>query len=162
MAKKASRTTKEAIDTAHDPALFAVSLLSDAKGFLKAGQILAAQPNLTLPLYFVLSHAVEVILKSYLASHGASEEELRKKVGHRLLRAYSRARKTGFVPADARIPEIIRWMDPYHKSFFFRYRGTGHGCKQLPAPKDFADVVSALVRHIEAIVRKRFNESRNG
>jgi hypothetical protein len=151
---------KRSNTAAYDPQLFAVSLLSDTKGFLKAGQMLASQPTLSLPLYFVLSHAIELILKAYLASQGATEKQLRSKVGHRLLRAYSRAQKKGFTPSDARIPEIIRWISPYHESYFFRYRGTAHGHMQLPAPKDFADVVSALVRQIEPIVRTRFKESR--
>lgn len=134
--------------------------MTDTKGFLKAGHTLASHPTLSLPLYFVLSHAIELILKSYLASHGATEKQLRSEVGHRLLRAYSRARKKGFTPADPRIPEIIRWMTPYHESYFFRYRGTGHGYMQLPAPKDFVDVVDRLVRQIEPIVRKQFKETR--
>jgi hypothetical protein len=162
MEKIIRRAKERTVATVHDPLLFAVSLLSDAKGFLKAGQTLAAQPTLSLPLYFVLCQAIELILKSYLASFGATETELRKEVGHKLLRAYSRARKKGFSPSDARIPEIIRWMSPFHEDFFFRYRGIGHGRVQLPVPNEFADVVSTLVRQIEPIVRKRFRESRSG
>ena len=151
---------KKSDAAAYDPQLVAVSLLSDTKGFLKVGRMLAGQPTLSLPLYFVLSHAIELILKAYLASRGAMEKELRSEIRHRLLRAYSRARKKGFTPSDARIPEIIRWMSPYHQSYFFRYRGTGHGRMKLPAPKDFIDVVSSLVRQIEPVVRRQFKESR--
>lgn len=144
-----------------DLPLLAVSLLSDTKGYLKAAQTLAREATLSLPLYFLLCHAMELILKSYLASQGATEKELRK-IGHRLLRTYGRARKKGFSPSDARVPEIIRWMTPFHEDLFFRYRGTGHGCIQLPATSDLVDIVSSLVRQIEPIVRKRFREHRSG
>lgn len=155
-----SKCTTEGDDSG-DPHLLAVSLLSDTKGYLKAAQTLAREPTLSLPLYFLLCHAIELILKSYLASQGATEKEL-KKIGHGLLRAYGRAQKKGFSPSDTRVPRIISWMTPFHEDFFFRYRGTGHGCIQLPAPSDLVDVVSSLVRQIDPIMRARFREHRSG
>ena len=64
-------------DDLRDPNLLAAGLLTDAKVYLKAARALAAQ-EIWSPEYFLLCHAIELILKSYLASHGATERELKQ------------------------------------------------------------------------------------
>jgi hypothetical protein len=140
-----------------DPASLSAALLTDARLYLKAAEALAAQ-EIWSPEYFLLCHATELILKSYLACHGATEKELRQ-LGHRLLRTYSRARKKGFCPTDVRTTEVIRWLSPFHEVLFFRYR-KGSGFVQYPAPNEVAEVVSSLIRQIDPIVRSRFRASR--
>jgi hypothetical protein len=148
MTKRASQDDKDF----DDPKMLAVALLTGATSYLKAARALPCAPAIWSPQYFLLCHAIELILKSYLASQGATEKELRQ-LGHKMLRAYSRARKKGFSPSDARTAEIIRWMSPFHEDLVFRYRKTGTGFVQLPAPNDLADVVSSLIHQVDRIVR---------
>jgi hypothetical protein len=137
-----------------DTHLLAAAMLSDAKPYLKAARALENEQAIWSPRYFLLCHAIELILKSYLASRGATQKEL-KDLGHNMLKTYARARKLGLTPSDARTTEIIRWLSPFHKDLVFRYR-KGHGSVQLPAPNDLTDVVSSLIDQVDPIVRGLF------
>ena len=89
-----NRRTSLADDGLRDPHLLAVAMLTDAKAYLKAARALARGPTIWSPQYFLLCHAIELILKSYLASQGATEKEVRE-LRHNLLKTYARARKKG-------------------------------------------------------------------
>ena len=78
------------------------------------------------PTYYLLCHGIELALKSYLAASGVSEDALRK-LRHDLKRALRDAQRRGFVPADDRFPEIVKWLTPYHLDHFFRYPRTPSG-----------------------------------
>jgi hypothetical protein len=155
--KSVPRSTPLRDDDIRDPTLLAAGLLMDAKSYLKAARALAGQ-EIWSPEYFLLCHAMELILKSYLAARGATEKEL-KQLSHHLVRTYARARKKGFCPSDARTAGVIRWLSPFHEDLVFRYRKS-IGSVQYPAASDVADVVSRLIRQIEPIVRGRFRASR--
>ena len=135
--------------------LLAAAVLTDAGLYLKAARALENEQAIWSPRYFLLCHAIELILKSYLASHGATQKEL-KDLGHNLLKTYARARKQGLIPSDARTAEVVRWLSPFHKDLVFRYRKSSAGFVQLPDPNALADVVSSLNDQVDPIVRGRF------
>jgi hypothetical protein len=59
----------------------------DAKAYVQAAEVLisSSTPNINQPLYFLLSHALELTLKAYLLARGADEADLIK-IGHNLKR----------------------------------------------------------------------------
>jgi hypothetical protein len=155
--KKAKALVKD--DGLGDSCMLAVAFLTHAKPYLQAArELIRGKSTLIYPQYFLLCHAMELVLKSYLACQGATESELRG-LRHDLLLAYARARKKGFVPSDARIPEIIRWMSPFHEELVFRYHKTSRTV-QLPVSNELADVVSGLILQVEPVVRGRFRANR--
>jgi hypothetical protein len=131
----------------------AAAMLTDARLYLKAAHALENEQAILSPQYFLLCHAIELILKSYLASHGATQREL-KGLGHDMLKTYARARKHGLIPADPRTAEIVRWLSPFHKDLVFRYR-RARGYVQYPDPNQLTDVVSNLIGQIDPLVRQR-------
>jgi hypothetical protein len=149
------RTAKIVDEGFRNTNLLAAALLTDARLYLKAAHALEDEQTIWSPRYFLLCHAIELILKSYLASHDASQKEL-KDLGHNMLKAYARARKRGLKPSDPRTTEIIRWLSPFHKDLVFRYRKSSAGFVRYPDPKELADVVGNLIGQIDPIVRERF------
>jgi hypothetical protein len=143
-----------------DPNLLAAAMLTDARLYLKAARALSHEQTIWSPLYFLLCHAIDLILKSYLASQGATQSELKGSLGHDLLKTYARARKRGFTPSDVRTAEIVRWLSPFHKELVFRYRSGRSGFTQLPDPNELADVVSNLIDQVDPIVRGLFRGRR--
>ncbi len=138
------------------PGTLAVRFLTDAKEYLQTARALEhIEDRLPAgPYYFLLCHAIELVLKSFLATRGATEEQLTKRFGHKLLKAYKRAQTRGLSPSDPRIPEIIEWMHPFHEGMVFRYRQTGS--KRLPAFGELLDAVASLIGDVEPVVRDHF------
>jgi hypothetical protein len=139
-----------------NPKELAAACLTDARSYLKAARVLNQAGDMAglFPSYFVLCHLLELILKAYLAAHGADEPDLRY-IGHDLLLAYACARRKGLKPLDERTAEVIRWLSPFREDMLFRYR-QHLGSVSLPDSKEVADVASTLVEQIDPIVRSRF------
>jgi hypothetical protein len=88
--------------------------------------------EVSIPVYYLLCHAIELSLKAYLSHVGYSEKELsgrnkqRGIFGHNLLALYDAALKEGlsdgFSPLDRRLLELIT---PYFvsKRIEYFYRG---------------------------------------
>ncbi|MDF0495370.1 hypothetical protein [Bradyrhizobium yuanmingense] len=76
--------------------------------------------------YYLLGHAFELILKSYILSQGEPEKKIRK-LNHSLIKAHDDARALGYAPSDKRLRQIVEWLDPFHENQDFRYAGSsGH------------------------------------
>jgi hypothetical protein len=75
------------------------SLFSLATEYLEAADILIQAPvlrlNVSLVTYFLLGHAGELLLKSFLFRHGVSVDDLKHKLGHNLAELIRRARTLG-------------------------------------------------------------------
>ncbi len=75
------------------------TLYSLSAEFLEAASVLSNTPpirvNYTLVTFYLLGHAAELLLKSYLFQHGVSLEDLRKKYGHDLGLLIEKARSKG-------------------------------------------------------------------
>jgi hypothetical protein len=58
---------------------------------------------------------MELALKAYLAASGVSQKKLRSRVGHNIELAFQYAqRRFGFTAADARFPDLVGWLAPFH------------------------------------------------
>lgn len=76
--------------------------------------------------YYLLGHAFELILKSYILSQGEPEKKIRK-LNHSLIKAHDEAKALGYAPSDKRLRQIVEWLDPFHENQDFRYAGrSGH------------------------------------
>jgi len=63
---------------------------------------------------------MELALKAYLAASGVSQKKLRSRVGHNIELAFQYAqRRFGFTAADARFPELVGWLAPFHLDHSF-------------------------------------------
>lgn len=76
--------------------------------------------------YYLLGHAFELILKSYILSQGEPERKIRK-LNHSLLKAHEEANALGYTSSDKRLQQIVEWLDPFHDNQDFRYASSsGH------------------------------------
>ena len=75
----------------------AASLFSLATEYLEAAEILIQAPaikvNVSLVIYFLLGHAGELFLKSFLFKYEVSLDDLKFKLGHDLAKLIRRAQK---------------------------------------------------------------------
>lgn len=94
------------------------TLFSLSSEFLAAAKRLtetpALQTNCATVTYFLVGHAAELLLKSFLFSHGDTIDDLRKRYGHDLGRLVKRARIRG-LPEIVITTEIQKFSGAYNK-----------------------------------------------
>lgn len=94
------------------------TLFSLSSEFLAAAKTLIETPvhqtNCATVAYFLVGHAAELLLKSFLFNHGVTIDDLRKRYGHDLGRLVKLARIRG-LPAMAITTEIQRFSGAYNK-----------------------------------------------
>lgn len=140
--------------------IFAGEQFERAGQYLDAFERLAGTPEpLPLyPMYFLLTQAIELFLKSFLAARGMSKKELRGGVRHDLhgLLALCNARQ---FPVVADLAECVGALQEMNKDYDFRYV-TGYTLR-VPPPAYCLEtgkkLESALAKimahaHIEAMV----------
>jgi hypothetical protein len=136
--------------------LAAARFIHDAEEYVESARQLVSVKGGTRkwpsPIYFLLSHAMELALKAYLAASGVSIGTLRRRIGHDLKLALRRAQQHGYVPTDA-FTELVQWLAPYHLDHFFRY-GKGSGWHQFPVASETAEIIADAVKAIERHVRE--------
>jgi hypothetical protein len=129
----------------------AVAFLTEAEDYHAAATTLG--DSYFSPSYFLLCHALELALKSFILSSGGNVAEP-KKLSHDLRKALARAQELGLSPNDSRVEQAIGWLAPFHQDMSFRYRQSGH--KNLPALKELTEIVEALIAQIRPIVQHNF------
>jgi hypothetical protein len=79
-----------------NPNLFDNNLLQNAVSFAAAADAYAAVDKIGdwFPLYFLFGHSIELALKAFALSKGATEKDLMR-IGHSLVKALSRAESDG-------------------------------------------------------------------
>ena len=103
--------------------IFADALFERANQYLSAFERLQGQdPQADMyACYFLLSHALELYLKSYLAAHGVSKRALRhQKVRHNLIELYLQADALG-IPHIPDLKETITGIQQMNEDFDFSY-----------------------------------------
>jgi hypothetical protein len=73
------------------------------------------------PQYILTFHALELALKSYLASKGMPALTLKKKYSHRLSKMLVEARKHGLTVEIEDIDELLVWVDELHGNGSVKY-----------------------------------------
>jgi hypothetical protein len=92
----------------------------DAKAYIDASKILIDHAPLSQPVYFLLSHALELTLKSYLLAKGMHPDELTS-LGHNLLKAHARAAELGLQVRGEHTLALIERLSDFHNNLIFRY-----------------------------------------
>jgi hypothetical protein len=97
--------------------------------------------NFSHPLYALICQAIELLLKSWLRSHGYHIHEL-KKIGHNLTDLHVLAR-SGRVPLamdEQHLTGVIQLLSPVHEKRLFSYLEIG----ARTYPTDFNDIVEGI------------------
>lgn len=86
---------------------------------LRAGKAPGTHPD--APILFLINHAIELYLKSFLHARRIPEAELsRKPYGHELLNLAWAAKQRGLCPTE-RTYAVIRMLDAYNTKITSRY-----------------------------------------
>ena len=103
-----------------------------ALGFLDAAEVVRQEQGRTrsatleFPIRSLYSHAWEGVLKACLLKQGWSVQDLKRRIGHDLERAFVEVDKNTFAVLRLEAAEqIMPVMNLYHRSRFYFYPGTG-------------------------------------
>jgi hypothetical protein len=134
----------------------AIGHITDVKSYLRAAQIIdGAEDNrdsLSAPIYFLLCHGIELVLKAYILAAGGTDAELRpRKIRHQLGELRNRAIGLGYIPSE-KVSAVIDMLAPYHAAHSFRYRDPG--IKSYPSTGNVIQSLEAMLVQIEPIVTK--------
>ena len=104
----------------------------------------AGFPDLTGE-YILTFHALELGLKAFLAKHGLTNEQLRKKpFSHNLVNLYNEACKRGLSISLPNIEDTIAWINEYHdQGSLLRYDFTN--ARELPMCTTLFPIVEAIL-----------------
>jgi hypothetical protein len=101
--------------------VLSVQFWNEAKAYLLAAETLIEKSQArATPTYFLLSHALELTLKAYLAAHGVGAKEL-KDIGHNIKNAYKKAVSLGLQVDIENVETLVDLMSDFHMNFVFRY-----------------------------------------
>ena len=149
--------------TANPPQLLAIAFVQDARAFVESARTLASVHRAAhLPTYFLLGQAIELVLKAHLSASGVSKKTLSSKdIRHSIDVLFRMARDDfGFVPADDRFPDLVRWLAPYHRDHLFRYRkAVGH--VMLPVASEAAEIILNTIDGVRGVEPTMLEMSRS-
>lgn len=134
---------------------FAGELLKRGRSYYEAFQILAEREDsgLSYPAYFMLAHAVELILKSYLVANGTPKSALGKgALRHDVGQVFAECEKQGLVVTDQMMKALANQLAHINQDFDLRYP-TGFNLS-IAGPKDCIVSVDALIAVIAPVVEK--------
>ncbi len=145
--------------TKSDPArTTAMGLFTDADQTFLAAKVLMASDDRKVrrkvrrPIYYLLGHAIELALKSYLLANGETLDFVRKEIGHDLEKAASLVwwKDTGEVSVllDSYKPDI-KQLNKIYQAKHLEYRVTGS--KRYPKASDLCDFLERMLPLIERI-----------
>jgi|SRR6516225_12095013 len=72
------------------------------------------------PRYFLLCHAIELVVKAYLALHGFTQDQLQDNFGHDLKKLLDEADKLGLAISQSARSEI-KMLNEAHRRHWARY-----------------------------------------
>ena len=126
-----------------------------AEEYLNAAKTLhPVPPNVSFVCYFLYGHALELTLKAFLISQGATSRKL-KRIGHNLERAVcAAAEHQPFqrVPLSERDRTIIAWIGEYYKDKEFEYLITGY--RSIPNPDEVRELCERVQRDVKPLIRE--------
>jgi len=94
---------------------------------------------------FLLSHSLELTLKSFLLNHDLDEEFIRKKLGHSLVKSWKKSSSLG-LKIDSKAPTWCETLNSAHDlPYHFRYAKVNTGLVLPPAQQTLDDLKSVLM-----------------
>jgi hypothetical protein len=142
------------------PQVKAIGTIDDALSYIEAARLLdeATKPryhHYWPPIFFLLAHATELILKAYLYIEGRRDKDLKSvDVRHNLTKLLDMAQAAGFQPAHESFAEAVEWLAPYHQEHRFRYRRPG--LIRLPKPDILAQILAETAAPLKAMIREKY------
>jgi len=136
---------------------FAGELLKRGRSYHEAFQILAQrnEPGLSYPAYFLLAHAIEVVLKSYLATKGVTKKQLRHKpLGHDIDYIFSECERHGLVITDQLMKPLTKQLAHINQDYDLRYPTGFH--LSVAGPRYYVAPIDALIEAIAPTVEASF------
>ncbi|RUX95827.1 MULTISPECIES: hypothetical protein [unclassified Mesorhizobium] len=133
--------------------LFAGDLLKRGRSYYQAFQIVAEreEASLSFPAYFLLSHAVEVVLKSYLVAKGTPKIALGKGLlRHDVGLVFDECERQGLTVADQLVKPLAKQLAHINENYDLRYP-TGF-ILSIPSPSLCVPAVDALISEIAPMV----------
>lgn len=134
--------------------IYAAELFKRATEYLEAAERLLGSPGpeLSYPLFYLLTHAMELSLKAYLAARGISKRDLMgRKIGHDLLVLLSRCQELG-IPTVCDLPLYTASLQEMGRNHDFRYP-TSYILRP-PPPQECVNIIRALLAGIKSVVAK--------
>lgn len=136
-------------DCQNDPSFFLYG-----QSFLKAAEHLHSEYEsgklghlrFTAPLYYLYSHAMELLMKSFLKLHGVSQKKLH---GHSLARLWEQCaehKMTIDEESQQSIGQVVKLLEPYATGpgYELRYPDIG-GIKTWPALEEVREAANRLI-----------------
>ncbi|MFT6910714.1 MAG: hypothetical protein ACJAS1_007447 [Oleiphilaceae bacterium] len=131
-----------------------MGLWTDSREMLEAANVLMPKGiSLMRPIYYLLGHSLEVGVKGFLLSHGATQKDIRG-IGHDLTLAIEEANLLGLEPYFQFTMEQIKsvkLLNSYYKAKELEYRVTGY--KSFPDATTFAEMIHDLLVAIKPVCR---------
>jgi hypothetical protein len=134
----------------------AIGYIADARSYLDAARLIESieehQPALFSPIYFLLCHAIELVLKAYILASGVTEAKLRQqKIRHNLDELRNLAVSLGYSPSK-KINAVIDLLAPHHADYSFRYRKPGY--KSYPRIDEAIKSLETMLAQIHPLVAR--------
>ncbi|WP_147021428.1 hypothetical protein [Methylobacterium radiotolerans] len=125
--------------------LFASDLYQRGSEFLSAANLVFRQAaDLSYPGNYLLAHALELLLKSHLASCGTSKQSI-KKLGHDLTSIFTECISLG-LPKINKLPDLVEHISVMNSDHDFRYP-TGFDI-MMPVSQSSVAIVGELKANI--------------
>lgn len=130
-------------------ALHAADLLARGSEYLEAFEVLTREEVLRLQhaRYFLLTHALELILKSYLALHGTTKKEIRFDYGHDLNLIFHKCRSLGLADVE-NLGFLVEFLNEIGSFQGLRYPNRFRF--MLPQPEECAEAIRGLIKAIDS------------
>lgn len=134
----------------------AMGLWTDAKDMLAAAKLLQQNESQIIlhPLYYLLGHGLEEVLKAFVRAKGATLPCL-KSMGHDLELARDWANTSGlaeYYTLSKEDNQALQMLNPYYKSKEFEYRVTGH--KSCPETEFLIGLLERILNAIRDVCVK--------
>jgi len=116
-------TQSDIVEIPQPLGLFAGDLFNRAQEYLSAFEYLTERGNerkFPYASFFLLAHAIELLLKSYLAAKGVPKKELKSKFSHKLCLARDECERL-LVPDVPELKLLIERLNDMNEDYDFRY-----------------------------------------
>lgn len=150
MADKSEAMGHSPIEMEQPLGIYAADLLGRGCEFLEAFKVLSFEGDSRHrhPQYFILAHALELILKAYLAARGVKKETLLR-IGHKIIMLEHRSRDMG-LPELENLDRLVAAIAEMNGDHDFRYP-TGFNLF-VPAPDLCLPIMEQLLMVARPVV----------
>ena len=132
--------------------IYAGDLYRRATQYLKAAQALSPDdPDLSFPAQFLFAHALELMLKSYLASQGVTKKDI-KNFNHRLVDIYQECCSQG-LNTDKQVGLLVDHVAVMNSDHDFRYPSSYNIL--MPTIEHCVEIIAKLDADLSPIVTRK-------